>query len=120
MQVKKQQLELDMEQQTGSKLGKEYIKAVHCHPAYLTYMQSTSCEMRGWMKHNLESRLPGEISVTSDTQMTPPFWQKVKEKLKSLLMKVKEENEEVGGEQGGLVCCGLWGRRELDTTEQLN
>ena len=96
MQVKKQQLELDMEQQTGSKLGKEYIKAVHCHPAYLTYMQSTSCEMRGWMKHNLESRLLGEISVTSDTQMTPPFWQKVKEKVKSLLMKVKEENEEVG------------------------
>ena len=73
MQVRKQQLELDMEQQIGSKLGKEYIKAVYCHPAYLTYMQSTSCEMQGWMKHDLESRLPGEISVTSDTQMTPPF-----------------------------------------------
>ena len=71
MQVKKQQLELDMEQQTGSKLGKEYVKAVYCHPAYLTYMQSTSCEMLGWMKHRLESRLLGEISITSDTQMPP-------------------------------------------------
>ena len=78
MQVKKQQLELDTEQQTGSKLGKEYIKAVYYHPAYLTCMQSTSCEMLGWMKHKLESRLPGEISITSDTQMTPPLWQKVK------------------------------------------
>ena len=76
--VKKQQLELDMEQQTGSKLGKEYIKAVYCHPAYLTYMQSTSCKMPGWMKHKLESRLPGEIPITSDMQMTPPLWQKVK------------------------------------------
>ena len=65
MQVRKQQLELDMEQQTGSKLGKEYVKAVYCHPAYLTYMQSTSYEMPGWMKHKLESRLPGEISITS-------------------------------------------------------
>ena len=70
--------ELDMEQKTGSKLGKEYIKAVNCHPAYLTYMQSTSCKMSGWMKHKLESRLPGEISTTSDMQMTPPLWQKVK------------------------------------------
>ena len=78
MQVKKQQLELDMEQQTGSKSGKEYIKAVYCHPAYLTYMQSTSWEMQGWMKHKLESRLPGEISITSDTQTTLPLWQKVK------------------------------------------
>ena len=76
MQVKKQQLELDMEQQTGSKLGKEYIKAVYCHPAYLTYVQSTSYEMPGWMKHKLESRLLGEISATSDMQMTPPLWQK--------------------------------------------
>ena len=67
-----------MEQQTGSKLGKEYIKAVYCHPAYLTYMQSTSCEMQGWMKHKLESRLLGEISITSDMQMIPPLWQKVK------------------------------------------
>ena len=78
MQVKKQQLELDIEQQTGSKSGKEYVKAVYCHPACLTYMQSASCEMLGWMKHKLESRLPGEISITSDTQMTPPLWQKAK------------------------------------------
>ena len=77
MQVKKQQLELDMEQQTGSKLGKEYVKAVYCHPAYLTYMQSTSCEMPSWMKHKLESRLLGDTSLTSDMQMTPPLWQKV-------------------------------------------
>ena len=76
MHVKKQQLELDMEQQTGSKLGEEYIKAVSFHPAYLTYMQSTSWEMPGWMEHKLESRLPGEISITSDTQMTPPLRQK--------------------------------------------
>ena len=79
MQDKKQQLEPDMEQQSGSKLGKEYIKAVHCHPAYLTYMQSTSCEMQGWMKHKVGLRFPGEISITSDRQMTPPLWQKVKE-----------------------------------------
>ena len=78
MQVRKQQLELDMEQETGSKLEKEYIKAVYCHPAYLIYMQSTSCEILGLMKHNLESVLPGEISVTSDMQMTPSLWQKVK------------------------------------------
>ena len=78
MQVKKQQLEPDVEQQTGSKLGKEYIKAVYCHPPYLTYRQSTSCEMPGWMKHKPKSRLPGEISLTSDMQMTPPLWQKVK------------------------------------------
>ena len=78
MQVKRQQLELDMEQQTGSKLGKEYVKDVYCHPAYLTYMQTTSREMPGWMKHKLESRLPGGISITSDMQMTPPLWQKVK------------------------------------------
>ena len=70
--------EPDMKQQTGSKSGKEYIKAVYCHPAYLTCMQSTSFEMPGWMKHKLESRLLGEISVTSDTQMTPPLWQKAK------------------------------------------
>ena len=78
MQVRKQQLELDMEQWTGSKLERENIKAVYCHPAYLTYMQSTSCEMPGWMNHKLETRLPGEISITSDMQMTPPLWQKVK------------------------------------------
>ena len=67
-----------MEQQTGSKLGKEYIKAAYCHPAYLTYNKSLSCEMLGWMNHKLESGLLGEISITSDMQMTPPLWQKVK------------------------------------------
>ena len=70
MQVRKQQLELDTEQQTGSKLGKEYVKSAYCHPAYLTYMQSTSCKMPGWMNHKLESRLLGEISATLDRQMT--------------------------------------------------
>ena len=74
MQVKKQQLEPDMEQWTGSKLGKEYVKAVYCLPVYLISMQITSWEMLGWMKHKLESRLPGEISITSDIQMTPPLW----------------------------------------------
>ena len=76
MQVKKQQLELGMEQQTGSKQEKEYVKAVYCHRAYLTYMQSTSCEMLGWMKHKLESRLWGEISTTSEMQMTLPYGRK--------------------------------------------
>ena len=71
MQVKKQQLELDMEEWMGSKLGKKHVKAVYCHPAYSTYMQSTSCEMPGWMKHKLESRFPGEISIASDMQMIP-------------------------------------------------
>ena len=78
MQARKQQLELDMEQQTGSKSVKEYVKAVYCHPAYLTYMQSASSEMLGWMKHKLESRMPGEISITSDMQMTPLLRQKAK------------------------------------------
>ena len=78
MQVKKQQLEMNMEQQTDSKLGKEYVKAAYCHPAYLTYMLSTSREMPGWMKYKLESRLPEEVSITSDRQMTPPLWQKAK------------------------------------------
>ena len=76
MQVRKQQLEVDMEQQTGSKYEKEYIKAVYRHPAYLTYMQNTSWETLGWMKHKLESRLQGKISIISDMQMTPPLWQK--------------------------------------------
>ena len=71
---------MDMEKQTGSKLGKEYVKAVYCHAAYLTYMQSTSCKMLDWMKYKLESRLPGEISITSDMQMTPPLQQKAKKK----------------------------------------
>ena len=78
MQVKKQQLELDMEQWTGSKLGKEFVKAVYCHPAYLTSIQSTLCEMPGWIKQTLKSKLLGEISITSDTQMTLSLWQKVK------------------------------------------
>ena len=96
MQVKKQQLELDMEQWTGSKLGKEYVKAVYCHPGYLTSMQSTSWEMLGWMKHKLESKFPGEISITSDVQMTPPLWQKVKRNQKASWWKVKQESEKVG------------------------
>ena len=77
MQVK-QQLEPDMEQLTGSKLGKEYLKAVYHHPAYSTYMQSTACEMLGWMNHKLESRLLGEIPVTSDKQIIQPKWQRAK------------------------------------------
>ena len=94
MQVKKQQFELDMEQQTGSKSGKEYVKAVYCHHAYLTYMQSTSWEMLGWKKDKLESRLPGEISIryADDTTLMTDS----EEELKSLLMKVKEESEKVG------------------------
>ena len=78
MHIKKQQLELEMEQQTGSKSGKEHIKAAYCHPAYLTHMQSISCEIPGWMKHKVESSLLGEISITSDMQMTPPLWQEMK------------------------------------------
>ena len=96
MQVKKQQLELDMEQWTVSKLGKEYINAVYYHPAYLTYMQSISWEMPGWMKHKLESRLPGKISVISDVQMTTPLTAESEDELKSLLMKVKEKSEKAG------------------------
>ena len=78
MQIKKQQLELEMEQWAGSKLGKEYIKEVYCNSVYLTSMWRSSCEMPGWMNHKLESKLLGEISITSDMQMTPPLWQKVK------------------------------------------
>ena len=89
MQVKNQQLELDMEQQTGSQLRKEYVKVVFCHPAYLTYIQSTSWEMLGWMKHKLESRLLGEISITSYADDTT-FVAESEEELKSLLMKVKK------------------------------
>ena len=95
MQVKKQQLELDMEQQTGSKLGQEYVKAVFCHSAYLTYKQSTSCKIPGWMKHKLESRLLGEINnlrYADDTTLMAES----EEELKSLLVKVKEESEKVG------------------------
>ena len=89
MQVKKQKLELDVEQQIGSKSGREYTRAAYYHPAYLTYKQSTSREMLGWMTHKLESRLLGEKSKASDMQITPPLWQKEK----SLLMKVKEQSE---------------------------
>ena len=85
-----------MEQMTSSKLGKEYLKVVYCHPAYLTSMQSTSWETPGWKKHKLASRLPGEISITSDTQMTPPFMAESEEELKSFLMEVEEETEKVG------------------------
>ena len=97
MQVKKQQLQPDKEKQTNSKLGKEDVKIVYCHPAYLTYMKSILCEMLGWMKHKLESRLPGEISITSDMQMTSPYGRKWRGK--SLLMKVKKESEKAGLKQ---------------------
>ena len=95
MPKKKQWLEPDVQQRSGSKVGKKYVKAVYCHLAYLTYMQSESFKMLGWMTHRLESRLLGEISITSDMQMTLSSWQKVK-KLKSLLMKVKEDIEKAG------------------------
>ena len=93
MQVKKQQLEPDMEQRTGSKLGKEYIKTVCCHPAYLTYMQSTSCKTPGWMKHKLETRLLGEVSISSDMLRHTTLMAESEEKLKSFLMKVKESEK---------------------------
>ena len=98
MQDKKQQLEPDREQWTGSKFGKEYVKAVYCHPAYLTYMQSTSCKMPGWMKLKLESRLLGEILTTIDMQITlyATLMAEGEEELKSLLMKVREETEKSG------------------------
>ena len=96
MKVKKQQLEPDMEKQTGFKSGKAYIKSVYCHPAYLTYMQSTSWETLGWKKHELESKLPGEVSITSNMQITLPLTAESKKELKSILMKVKEESEKVG------------------------
>ena len=104
MQVKKQQLELYLEQWPGSKLGKEYIKAVHCHPAYLTYMYGTSCEMPSWMKHKLKSRLP-EVSITSDMQMTPPLSETTpspesEEEPKSFLMKVKRSVKKTGLKTG--------------------
>ena len=95
MQVKKQ-LELDIEQRTDSKLQKEYVKAVYCHPAHLTYMQSISCKMPGWMKHKLESRLLGEISNNLRYANTTTFMAESEEELKSLLMKVKEETEKAG------------------------
>ena len=91
MQVKKQQLKPDMEQWTSSNLGKEYDKAVYCHAVYLTSMQSISWEMPGWRNHKLKWRLPGETSATSDMQMIPPLWQRVKKNL----IKVKEESEKL-------------------------
>ena len=96
MQVRKQQLELDMEQQTGSKSRKEYIKAVYCHSAYLTYMQIISCEMLGWMKHKLESRLLGKIINNFRYANDTTLMAEKEEELKSLLMNVKEESEKVG------------------------
>ena len=96
IQVKKQQLEPDMEQQTGFKLGKECLKAVYCHPAYLTYTQSTSCEMLGWMKHKLESRLQREISITLDMLVNTTLMAESKEELKGLLIRVKKESEKAG------------------------
>ena len=96
MRIKKQQLEPDTEQLAGSKLGKEHVKAVHCHPAYSTYMQSTSCEMLGWMKHKLESRSPGrninKLRYADDTTLKAES----QEELKCLLMTVKDESEKAG------------------------
>ena len=105
MQARKQQLELDMKQWTGSKLGKEYIKGVYCHPAYLTYMQSTSYRMPGWMKHKVESRLPGEISITSDMQQRRQ-WQPT-----PVLLPGKSQGLQ------SLVGCSPWGHKELDMTK---
>ena len=85
----------NIEQWTGSKLGKDYVKVVYCHPTYLTHLQNTSCQMLGWMKHKLETRFLGEISIASGIQMTPPLWQKTK-RLKNILMWVKEESEKAG------------------------
>ena len=96
MQVKKQQLESDMEERTGPKLGKEYVKAVYWYPAYLTYMESTSWEMPDWMKHKLESWLPGEISITSYVVVDTTLLAESEEELKSLLMKVEEKSEKAG------------------------
>ena len=108
MQVKKQQLEQDMEQQTSSKLGKEYFKDVYCHPAYLVSMQNTWCEMLGWMKHKLESRLLGEISITSDMQQRRQ-WHPT-----PALLPGKSHG------QRSLVGCSPWSREESDTTERLH
>ena len=95
MQAEKQQMEADMEQQTGSKLGKEYIKAVYCHLACLNSMQRTSCEILGWMKYKLEYRLPGEISITLRYADDTTLMAESEEELQSLLMKVEEESKKV-------------------------
>ena len=116
MQVKKQQLEPDMEK-TDSKLGKEYVKAAYCRPAYLTYMQSTSCEMPGWMKHKLKSRFLGEIAITSDMQITN-LMAESEEELKSLLIKVKEESEKAGLkvsiQKTRIMASGAFGSWQID------
>ena len=113
-------LEPDIEQQSGSKSGKEYVKAVYCHPAYLTYMQSTSCKMLGWMKHRLDSRLPGEISITSDMQMTPPLWQKTKrtkqpldesERERKSWLKTQHSKNEDRGIQSHQFVVNRWGKQ---------
>ena len=96
MQIKKQQLEVDMEKRTGSKSTKEYIKAEYCHPVYLTYLQSTSCEMLSWMNHKPESRLSGEIPTASVMQMITTLMAESEEEIKTLLMKVKEKSEKTG------------------------
>ena len=106
MQVKEQELELDMEKHTGSKLGKEYMKAIYYHPAYLTYMQSTLWETLGWKKHKLESRLPREISITSDMQMTPLLCQKAKKNYRASI-KIKEESEKVGIQKTKIMASSL-------------
>ena len=111
MQVKKPQLELDMEQQTVSKLGKEYDKAVYCHPAYLTYIQSTSCEMSGWMKHKLESSFPEEISVTSHMQMILPLWQKAGLMLKLKLQYFGNLKQRTDSLEGTLILGKIESRR---------
>ena len=103
MQVKKQWLESEMEQQTGSKLRKEYVKAVYCHPGYLTYIQSTSCEMLGWMKHKLESRLLEEILITSDKQMTPLYGRKQRGTKESLNESERIELHSVAEGEGGMT-----------------
>ena len=95
MQVRKQQLELNVEQQTGSKSGKEYVKAVYCHHSYLTYMQSTSCKIPDWMMNKLESRLLGEIAITSDMQMTPPYGRKQR-RTKEPLHESERVSEKIG------------------------
>ena len=95
MEIKKQELEPDMEQRNSSKLGKEYVKSVYYHPVYLSYVQSASWEMLGWIKHKLESRLLGEISITSDTQMTPTLWQKVKKNQRASWWKWKRRVEKM-------------------------
>ena len=126
MWVKKQQLEPDMEWQTRSKLGKEYIKAAYRHPVYLTYMQNTSCEMLGWKKHKMESRLQREISVTSDTQMTPPSCQCRRLGFDPWVKKIPWRREWLPtpvfllgelNEQSSLVGYSLWGLKETDMTE---